>query len=95
MKKYIIVTIILMVCGLGMPVSAQEQIGGVVEFDHTVHDFGDVLLSDGPLTCEFKMKNISSKPVVIYNLTTSCGCTDAKWSKEPLQPGASTTISTT
>ncbi len=80
---------------LPLSVRAQEQFGGTVEFDSTVHDFGDVLLSDGPLSCEFSMKNIGSKPVVIYNVTTSCGCTDAKWPKEPIAPGQTATISTT
>lgn len=74
---------------------AQEKIGGTVEFDRTVWDFGDVLLGDGALKCQFKMKNISSGPVVIYNITTTCGCTDVTWSREPVQPGKTVTISAT
>ncbi len=94
MKRHVL-TILLAVCAFAVGARAQEQIGGVVEFDSTVHDFGDVLLSDGPLSCDFKMKNISGKPIVIYNVTTSCGCTDAKWEKEPIMPGQSATISAT
>lgn len=83
-----------------MPISiaavhAQEKIGGKVEFDRTVCDFGDVMLSDGPLHCTFTMKNISDKPVVIYNVVTSCGCTDVTWTKEPVMPGKTGTISST
>lgn len=74
---------------------AQEKIGGKVEFDRTVCDFGDVMLSDGPLHCTFTMKNISDKPVVIYNVVTSCGCTDVQWTKEPIMPGKTGTISST
>lgn len=74
---------------------AQEKIGNIVEFDNTVHNFGDVQLSDGPLCCTFTMKNISEKPVVIYNVVTSCGCTDVKWTREPVMPGKTGTISTT
>ena len=77
------------------PAGAQEKIGNVVEFDKTIHNFGDVLLSDGPLECTFTMKNISDKPVVIYNVVTSCGCTDAKWTREPVMPGKTGTISST
>ncbi len=80
---------------LAVATMAQEQFGGVVEFDSSVHDFGDVLVSDGPLSCQFNMKNISGKPIVIYNVTTSCGCTDADWSKEPVQSGETTSISVT
>lgn len=79
-------------CGLSV---AQEKIGDVVEFDKTIHNFGDVLLSDGPLAYTFTMKNISDKPVVIYNVVTSCGCTDVEWTREPVMPGKTGTISST
>ncbi len=87
---------ILMLAALcALPAPAQERFGGVVEFDSTVHDFGDVLVSDGPLSCQFNMKNISGKPIVIYNVTTSCGCTDAEWQREPVQPNGTAPISVT
>ena len=70
-------------------------VGGVVEFDKTVHDFGDILQTDGPKTCTYKVKNISSEPIAIFEVVSSCGCTDAKWTREPIQPGASGTISAT
>lgn len=61
-----------------------ERIGGIVEFDKTVHDFGDIMLSQGAVKCEYKVKNISEKPIVIYNVVSSCGCTDVKWTRKPL-----------
>ena len=70
-----------------------EKVGDIVEFDKTIHNFGDVMLSDGALSCTFTMKNISDKPVVIYNVVTSCGCTDVKWTREPVLPGKTGTIS--
>ena len=73
--------------------SPQERIG-TVEFDKTIHNFGDVMLGDGPLKCTFTMKNVSDKPVVIYNVVTSCGCTDVEWTREPIKPGNTGTIST-
>lgn len=71
------------------------QVGGVVEFDKTVHDFGDILQSDGPQSCTYTVKNISSEPFAIYEVVSSCGCTDAKWTREPIKPGASGKISAT
>ena len=71
------------------------QVGEVVEFDKTVHDFGDVSIGDGPLTCTFTVKNIGKEPIAIYEVVTSCGCTDASWTREPLQPGKTGTISGT
>lgn len=73
----------------------QEKVGDIVEFDRMVMDFGDVLLTDGPLHCTFNMKNISDRPVVIYNVVTTCGCTDVKWTRQPIMPGESGTISST
>ena len=70
-------------------------VGDCVEFDKTVHDFGDVSVTDGPLTCTFKVKNIGKEPVAIYEVVTSCGCTDAQWTREPLQSGKTGTISAT
>lgn len=91
-KIRIALTAVLISC---VPVAAQETREGVVEFDRTVCDFGDVLLSDGQLKCSFNVRNISDKPLVIYNVTTSCGCTDAQWTREPVQPGKSGIISAT
>lgn len=69
--------------------------GGMVEFDRVVYDFGDILVSDGPVTAVFTAKNIGSKPFVIYNVVSSCGCTGVEWTKEPVKPGATATVKAT
>ena len=92
---FIFIISVILAGGASLQASAQEKIGGTVEFDRTVYDFGDVLLSDGALKCRFTMKNISSRPVVIYNISTTCGCTDVTWSREPVQPGKTAVISAT
>ena len=71
------------------------QVIEVVEFDKTVHDFGDISVNDGPQTCTFTVKNVGKEPIAIYEVVTSCGCTDASWTREPLQPGKTGTISAT
>ena len=71
------------------------QVDDVVEFDKTVHDFGDISMDDGPQTCTFTVKNIGKEPIAIYEVVTSCGCTDAQWTREPLQPGKTGAISAT
>ena len=40
----------------------------------------------------FTLKNMGDKPLVIQDVTTSCGCTTVSYSKEPLQPGGETTL---
>ena len=71
------------------------KVGEVVEFDKTVHDFGDISIDDGPQTCTFTVKNIGTEPIAIYEVVTSCGCTDAQWTREPLQPGKTGSITAT
>ena len=34
---------------------------GVVRMDKTVHDFGDIMVSDGPVTATFTATNVSDK----------------------------------
>lgn len=71
------------------------DIDGIVHFDKTVNDFGDVTVGQGALTCTFVATNISGKPIVIYNVVSSCGCTDVKWTREPVQAGKSGRITAT
>ena len=56
-------------------------------FDKKTHEFG-VVLWKHPATAVFTVKNDGDKPLVISNVTTSCGCTVADWTKEPIAPGA-------
>ena len=77
------------------PLHAQEKIGDFIEIDKTVHNFGDILLDSGPVSCTFTVKNTGTKPLVIYNALTTCGCTKATWTKEPIMPGKTGTVSAT
>ena len=77
---------------VGLPESPAE---GDAVFDKLVHDFGDVSVTDGPLTCTFTVTNNGKEPIVLFEVVSSCGCTDVTWTREPLQPGKSGTISAT
>ena len=67
----------------------------VIRFDKKVHDFGDVLMAEGPVSCIFTFTNIGTQPLVIHNVISSCGCTTPEWTKEPVKPGASGMIKAT
>ncbi|RFS16452.1 DUF1573 domain-containing protein [Emticicia sp. C21] len=70
---------------------AAVQAQGVLKFNKEVHDFGKV--SEGPLaTYSFEVTNTGTAPVVISNAAASCGCTTPEWSKDPIMPGAKSTI---
>ncbi|MCY0970590.1 DUF1573 domain-containing protein [Chryseobacterium wangxinyae] len=40
-----------------------------------------------PKAIRFEFKNTSTKPIIIENVAPSCGCTAAKYSDKPIQPG--------
>lgn len=75
--------------------SAQVKLGEGLEADKTVHNFGDIKLDSGPVSCTFTLTNTSDKPIVIYQVVSSCGCTDVEWTKEPILPGKKGKISAT
>ena len=88
MKRFtLIISLLAVSC---MAVMAQTQI----TFDKKVHEFGIVLWKH-PVTATFKVTNSGDKPLVISNVTTSCGCTVADWTKTPIAPGASGVVSST
>lgn len=70
-------------------IAAQNDFGGIISFDKVVHNFGDILLSDGEQHCTFTYKNIGDKPIVVHRVITSCGCTEPNWDKKPIHPGES------
>lgn len=80
---------------LGAGVRAQSRFGGLVELDRTVYDFGDIQASQGPVSCSYTVRNISGKSVTIFNVVSSCGCTDVQWTKESIPAGGQGTISAT
>ncbi len=97
--KHIAAALLLLVSANGL-VSAQgsgkdNTFGGIVQLDKTVHDFGDILVSDGPVTATFTVKNVGDKALLIYNVVSSCGCTNVEWTRKPINPGGTGTIKAT
>lgn len=44
---------------------------------------------------KFTIQNIGEHPLIINDVTTSCGCTSVDYSKEPVRPGESITLQVT
>ncbi len=59
----------------------------VISFDKKIHDFGDIIISDGAVKCTFTFTNISDSPIVVHNIISSCGCTTPQWTRSPVKPG--------
>jgi hypothetical protein len=68
--------------------------GPVARFDKTLFEFAD-LVQGTPGTASFVLTNDGNEPLIIASATASCGCTSPAYSKDPILPGKSTTISAT
>jgi archaellum component FlaG (FlaF/FlaG flagellin family) len=72
----------------------EKKDGPVATFDKIVNDFGNI--EQGiPKTAEFTLTNNGNEPLLISYAKASCGCTNLKYSNEPVLPKKSTTISVT
>ena len=63
---------------------------GKVEWTRQM-DLGDIPF-DVPATALFTLKNVSKEPLLLLDVHSSCGCTVAESTKEPILPGAETII---
>ena len=61
------------------------------KFDKVSHDFGDIQKGDEAVAV-FNVINQGQAPLIIENITASCGCTVAKWNKDPILPQDTTQI---
>lgn len=59
-----------------------------LKFDKIRHDFGNVK-PDSENLCKFKVTNTGKNPLIIENVSASCGCTTPKKPEAPIQPGQS------
>lgn len=67
---------------------------GVLKFAKDTHDFGKVEQGK-PVTHVFEFKNTGTDPVVINDAQASCGCTKPSWTREPIMPGKTGSVSAT
>lgn len=65
--------------------TANENVG-VIEFENTVYDFGTVK-EGAKVDHSFKFKNTGTAPIILAQVSASCGCTTPDYTKEPILPG--------
>jgi Protein of unknown function (DUF1573) len=90
----------LILCALVSTLFAQELVSNakpagllpaekaLFNWTQTSFDFGKIKVSN-PVTHEFTFMNSGNAPLVISSVQASCGCTVAKYSKDPITPGSS------
>ena len=66
----------------------------VAKFSSETVDMGKLKLNN-PLTATFTVTNIGKEDLIIENVTPGCGCTKSDYTKEPIKPGKTGTITAT
>lgn len=82
MKKLIAILFIGLV---SLSINAQDKVAKI-EFKTDTIDYGTIEKgADGVRVFEFT--NVGDAPLIVSKVSSSCGCTVPKWSKEPILPG--------
>ncbi len=86
---------VLQLCVLLMLAGTTLAAQGKIEFNDPIHDFGTILEKDGDVSYTFTFSNKGNQPIILSSVTPSCGCTTPSWTKEPILPGKTGTITAT
>lgn len=62
-------------------------------FEEVEYDFGTIYTTDKYVEYCFKGINTYSEALVIKDVRLRCGCTEANWTKKPIEPGDSIKVS--
>ncbi len=63
----------------------------VLTFEKTSHDFGKIKAGE-KVKHVFKFKNTGDAPLMITKVSPACGCTAPEWTKDPVPPGGSGSV---
>jgi hypothetical protein len=74
--------------------SDKLAVGPKASWDVTILDLGDVDFMK-PKDAEFTLTNLGNEPLLISYAKASCGCTNLKYSQEPILPGKFAKLSVT
>lgn len=78
---------ILFIGLIGLSVDAQDKVAKI-QFKTDTIDYGTVEKGSNG-TRVFEFTNTGDAPLIISNVSSSCGCTVPSWTKEPVMPKAS------
>lgn len=70
---------------------ASDKMPKITFKEKGIHDFGTITEGD---TIEhlFKFTNTGAYPLIINNITVSCGCTTPEWPRDPIEPGEESSV---
>ncbi len=85
MKRFILFFVFTL---FGISVMAQPA----MKISASEHDFGKFKEEAGRQKFDFVVMNTGDQPLVIQNIVASCGCTTPEWTKNPIPPKGTGTI---
>ena len=83
MKRTVITLLFSVV--FGVVLFAQEK--AFAKFEKKEHNFGTIKEEMGAVTTQFEFTNTGKAPLIIQQVSTSCGCTTPSYTREPVLPG--------
>jgi hypothetical protein len=96
--KTIAALLLTMIFGIQLVVAqdkpVEQKITKFYSWNESTHDFGKIKQND-PAAVTFTVKNDGKGPLIITAAKTSCGCTIAEYTKEPIKPGESGIVKAT
>ncbi len=93
MKKILIILSLLCFAKLALAQGSDPL--AKVKFEELVIDFGSLREVDGEVKGAFHYTNTGDVPFVIYNISTSCGCTTPDYDRSPLLKGDTRVLNVT
>ena len=63
-----------------------------IEFETTMHNFGNISESGGMVSYDFVFKNTGNSPLILTEVRPSCGCATPQWSRKPILPNETGSI---
>lgn len=66
-----------------------------IAFKSDIHDFATIREDEGKVTHRFEFVNTGGGPLIIQNVTATCGCTAPDWTKQPIPAGGSGFVAAT
>ncbi|HXR82680.1 MAG TPA: DUF1573 domain-containing protein [Hanamia sp.] len=90
MKKLLFAALLLSSTSL----FAQKKADDIAKLNVETYDFGKVK-QNVPPTATITVTNIGTEPLIIDQATPSCGCTVSDYTKSPIAPGKTGTITAT
>ena len=87
-KLFLLVAALFLLAPLSLRAQSSEDSNEAarITFTKSEHPFGDISQGDKVETV-FSFKNTGALPLVLTNVSVTCGCTAPSWPREAIAPG--------